>query len=106
MNKIINLTPHDLNVSHPDLGMVTIPRSGEVARAVTSTKPVGEINGFPVTQTEFGDVEGLSEPREGVFFVVSRLVLQAAPHRTDLLAPGPLLRDEQGQVVGCEGFSR
>ena len=38
----------------------------------------------------------------------SALAAQAAKAagRTDVLAPGPLVRNEQGQPIGCQGLSR
>jgi hypothetical protein len=53
----------------------------------------------------FGELEGLPEPIEGVFFIVSRIVREAAKDRTDLLVPQGLIRDENGQPIGCESLS-
>jgi hypothetical protein len=66
---------------------------------------VGEHDGLPLYQAEFGEVEGLPEPAEGVLYVVSMLVRQAVPERTDVASPGELVRDEQGRVIGCRGLN-
>ena len=104
MKQILNFTPHNLNVV--DINGVTqqLPSVG-VARSATSTKTLDPINGFGVVATEFLDVTGLPSQQDGVFYVVSRLVLSACPDRTDLLCPGELIRDSAGNVVGCKGFS-
>ena len=104
MNKILNFTPHALNVVGLDGSVTTFPSVG-VARVATSTVSVNPINGFGVVATAFADVTGLPSPQDGVYFVVSRLVLSACPDRTDLLCPGELIRDVDGNVVGCKGFS-
>ena len=33
------------------------------------------------------------------------LVASACPDRSDLLVPGPLVRDSEGKVIGCRGLS-
>lgn len=39
-----------------------------------------------------------------VILVVSALTALHAPERLDLYSPGPLIRDEQGRTIGCEGL--
>ena len=104
MNKILNFTPHALKVVDLDGSVVTFPSVG-VARVATSSVSKDPINGFGVVATAFADVAGLPSPQDGVYFVVSRLVLSACPGRTDLLCPGELIRDVDGNVIGCKGFS-
>lgn len=98
---IINLTAHTIN--EVTTGAV-IPTSGRVARVKTSTIKDTEFLGYPIFKTTFGEVEGLPEPEEGVMYIVSALCMNACPDRKDLLAPGNLMRNEQGQPVGCIGF--
>lgn len=100
----INLTPHVINVVVPS-GTIDIPASGQVARCSQTSKEVCKINDIPVTKQEFGAVEGLPAPQEGTYYLVSRLVAAACPERHDLLIPGPLVRNEAGQPVGCQGLS-
>ena len=104
MNKILNFTPHALNVVDLDGSIVTFPSVG-VARVATSTVSRNPIGGFGVVATTFSDVTGLPDPVSGTYYVVSRLVFSACPDRTDLLCPGELIRDVDGNVVGCKGFS-
>jgi hypothetical protein len=101
--KIINLTPHTINVVL-DNKTIEIPSSG-VARCSQTTVPVGEINGIPLTSTTFGEVIDLPEPTEDTLFVVSRLIMSACPTRTDLLVPNDMVRDEEGKVIGCKSFA-
>ena len=104
MKNVLNFTPHALNVVDLDGNVTTFPSVG-VARVATSSVSRNPINGFGVVATTFSDVTGLPDPVSGTYFVVSRLVLSACPGRTDLLCPGELIRDVDGNVIGCKGFS-
>ena len=97
---IINLTPHA--ITEITTG-TTFPPSGTVARVSASSTPTGEINGIPLVATTFGEVVGLPPAIVGTRFIVSGLVLDASK-RSDLLAPGELVRDANGNPVGCKGF--
>lgn len=102
-NMLVNLTPHELNI-HTHEGVVELPPSGEVARCSVSSEEAGELEGIPLSRTTLGKVEGLPAPRPGVWLIVSTLVRTACPDREDLLSPGPLVRDDNGQPIGCRGL--
>lgn len=120
---IINLTPDAINFVGPlfnEDGSIycyetyeTIEPSGQVARVTTKTVPVIEtelylggtfskhpmtIEGIPVTMTEFGEVEGLPDPKPGVVYIVSSLVAQRVPDRWDVFIPNESVRDSQGRI--------
>ena len=100
--KFINLTAHTINEVITGL---QIKPSGIVARVAQVTDTVAMHNGTPIYSTEFGDLLGLPEPREGIVYIVSAMALNGVPaHRTDVVSPGNLKRDEAGQPVGCVGF--
>jgi len=104
---IINLTPHDVHVIESLKGSTIIVRSGKVARVSQRNITVGFLNQtLPVIKAEFGQVEGLPEKKEGTAYVVSRLVAQASPSRDDLYIPAELVRDEEGNIVGCRSLER
>ena len=104
MTNILNFTPHALNVVDLDGNVTTFPSVG-VARVATSVKALDPVCGFDVVSTRFSDVTGLPDYDPDKYYVVSRLVLSACPDRADLLCPGELIRDADGNVVGCKGFS-
>ena len=104
MKKIINLTPHSVNIIKEGGEKITIPSSG-IARCTQTTSVVGDINGIPLTTTTFGDVEGLPLEEKNIFFIVSRLVLSACKDRHDLLVPNELVRDENGNIIGCRSLA-
>lgn len=102
---IINLTPHSLNIVTTDGNIVDLPSSG-VARVASNKVMIGSVNGVGLYQEQYGDVEGLPSKYEDLnaFYVVSRLVANAVPDREDLLVPGELIRNDEGQVIGCRGL--
>lgn len=102
--KIINLTPHDINIITESYKPVATFKSEGIARVGTESVQTGEVNGIPVFSTEFGEVIGLPEPQERTVFIVSLITRQACPGRKDLLIPSHLIRDEDGKIIGCVGL--
>jgi hypothetical protein len=106
--KIVNLTPHALRISVAS-GVLELPPSGTVARCAEQRENmlplrVGGVE-ITVSAASFGAVEGRPAPEEGVVYVVSALVLAAAPGRADVFAPGPAVRDADGRIIGCLGLT-
>ncbi len=105
ITEFINLTPHALNVKKSDGEFLTISPSGEIARISSTTEVVDEINGVAMHQINFGEVEGLPSPKEDTIYIVSSMVKGAVLGRNDLASPGALIRNEEGQPVGCDGLN-
>lgn len=103
--KITNCTPHACNIVRKDGSVLDIPASGIIPRLSQTQSVVEVIDGIEITRQSFGAVENLPAPQEGVRLIVSRMVAQAFPERRDLLVPGPLVRGDNGQPVGCQGLS-
>lgn len=99
----INLTPHDINVI-TDKGSRVIPRSGNVARVNQVLSLACKYDGISIVNCKYGQVENLPEEKEMTYFIVSKMVKDAAPNRQDLLSPGELVRNEKGEVIGCKNF--
>lgn len=101
----INLTQHPVNVYADDGTLLrTIPPSGEIARVPVYRQKIGYVNGLRVYQPIQNPPEGLPEPQDGVFYIVSSMVRCAVPHRLDVLSPGQLVRNRTRNVIGCRGF--
>ena len=104
---IVNLTPHALNLmpEGPDGPTVTIPPSGIVARCATSRVQVGTVTvdsiAIPVNRTQFGAVTGLPDPQPDTIYIVSAVVAQAVPDRSDVFIVDDAVRDEQGRIIGA-----
>lgn len=110
MLNIINLTPHTVRVIGTD-GTISAeyPSQGS-CRVQTSYTEIANINGFPVLKTSYGITDGLPpEDGDGTVYIVSMVVQQANPDRTDLVcpntAPDQTVRDENGQIFGVRSFA-
>lgn len=101
---IINLTPHNVVITHGP----TFPPSGIVARVSVQQVDAGNINGIPVKAQVYGDIVGLPEPQKDTIFIVSALVLAAAKAagRDDVVAPDTAnaVRNDAGHIVSVPGF--
>jgi hypothetical protein len=95
----INLTPHAINLNNGN----TFPPSGQVARVSSSFSEI--VDGLCCQ--EFGEVVGLPEPKEGVLYIVSGLIMSASD-RTDIVAPATghseAIRNGKGQIVSVPCF--
>ena len=101
----INLTPHDITVLLPNNDKRVFKHDGTVARVSTTTELVSSsAEEIPVYTVVYGKVIGLPEPVKNTRFIVSAMVKNAVPQRTDLVSPGELVRDANGNVIGCRGF--
>lgn len=105
MTTKINLTPHDVIIT-VDGKTETIKSSG-LARCQEKSTQVDLIDGWiPVYETEYGEVSGLPEPKEGTIYIVSAIVAKAVQNRTDVFIPAKTLRDSNGNIIGCIGLAR
>lgn len=83
--KIINLTPHDINVVAEGTSIVleTIPVSGVVARVGMEEEDLGRNGNIRFVRVRPGRPVNVPEPRPGTRFIVSRAVQEARPYCTD-----------------------
>ena len=116
MNKLVNLTPHALRILDKNGRLdAEVPRSGTVARVDVDYTDDNSIQlgdtdefGIQVFTCKYSKVIGLPEPcakLEGIIYVTSTMVAQAVK-REDVYSPGKLVRDEDGNPIGCEGLVR
>ncbi len=113
-DQVINATPHPLDV-YDDSGteiVLVLPRNDAdpIARAGERIKRLDNavVAGVevPMHGTAYGEISGLPEQQDGVFyFVALPPALAAGTTRTDLMVCGPAVRDGQGRMIGCKGFS-
>lgn len=97
----VNLTPHLINLQ----GRI-YPSQG-VARCDVTSYLESTIDGIPVNRKQYGQVQGLPEPQGGVYYMVSTIVATALHGtRDDLLVPDELVRDESGNIIGCNALAR
>lgn len=104
---IRNFTPHEVTLM-PGEGKeeVRLPSCGS-ARCLVERRQIGEIDGITLNTSVFGEVTGLPEPQEGVFFLVSRIVAEAmAGSREDLVVVDETVRDDEGRIIGARALAR
>lgn len=119
MKTIKNLTPHTLTILNQDFTVKQEIKSegGNPLRVSTNSETIGEINGISVKRTTYGKCAELPEFQENVYLVVSRMVIDAHPDRSDLLCPNEIVRKDaegnysshpfaKGDIVGCLSLSR
>lgn len=105
--KFINLTPHTIILNN---GTEFNP-SGKIARVsnIFSNFCCG------ISKVFYGEIENLPEPEDGVYYIVSAMVLAAnnskprCRRRGDLVAPAtghPDCKRENGFIVSVPGFVR
>jgi len=108
--EIINATPHPI-VLKTSSKEITYPKSDILARVETKSKKVDDIE-VEVYENVYGDVQGLPKEKNGVYYIVSAMVLSANKEsnnkRTDLIAPdtspnGGAIRDG-GQIKAVTRF--
>ena len=93
MQKLINLTPHAINIVCVS-GAMEIAPSGTICRVATTQQPLVLKSGedfllpFSVVETTFGEVENLPEPEPDTWYIVSGMVRTAlGQSRPDVIAP-------------------
>ena len=102
--KLINLTPHPINVIVDGQVVNQYPSMG-VLRASSCSRIIGEVDGIQLSKVTYGEVTGLPEPKQGVMYIVSRAIKKSVPDRDDCIVPNLLVRDKNGNITGCRGFS-
>ena len=107
--KIINCTPHDITIVRTDGSFITtIPKSGIVPRLKEIVTDAGNISIeefiVPIRNKEFRECEGLPEKKDNTFLIVPALIASALL-RSDLLVPNTI-RNEKGQIIGCDSFAQ
>jgi hypothetical protein len=108
----VNATPHTVSFIREDGSTETIPPSGICPRVVTGSRPAGTIEiskGFnvPLVEKWVGEtVTGLPDPDGETTYIVSQMVTAAAPSRRDLVSPDDVVRDSEGEIIGCRALAR
>lgn len=104
---LANLNPYDVTAHNTDGSSFVIdPEDKENPCWVTyDEKLVGQFAGIDVWEIDKSTVKitNLPEPKPNTKYIVSLVVKNLCPDRTDLLSPGDLLR-VYGQPVGCRGL--
>ena len=116
--KVVNLTPHDINLMDKDFHIIEVIKSSGSARVIERKEAIGELLGVPIYETKFSGMVGLPEPEPGTIYIVSRIVVEACKAtRIDLVTTSQIVRQDEngslsshlfakGKIVGCHSFSK
>ena len=110
MQKIINLTSHDVNIILDSGDTITITPHGIQCRVIEETKTVSSVNGIPIRVSHPTAVEGLPPQQEGVIYFCSGMAAAAAWSlgRTDVFCPSTdeadIVRNEKGLTVAIKAL--
>ncbi len=106
MIKIINLTPNIVNILDENLNILkTFEKSEKPIRFFECRRLIEFINEeIPLYDFSYISPIELPEQKEGVYYIVSRMVAEAF-RRPDFLFPDDFVCDENGNIIGCKFFS-
>ena len=102
--KFRNFTPHPISLA----GVGEIPSEG-VARLkeIRNDMRVGFIeSGVPFASIRYAELEGMPDnyAEAGDIIIVSRPIAERV-HLPHIVCPDRLVRDEKGNITGCEGLA-
>lgn len=106
--QIINCTPHDVNIIDDNGNIIAcfkpepIPARCKKVNIEVDLEGIDNIvDGRTIRRRTIDVVENLPAPKENVFYIVSRWTAEAAIDRFDLLTPYGVIRDNEGNKIGC-----
>ena len=109
MARIINLTPHTVNIIGEDGALKASFPSEGIARASQTAEHVGELDGIELVSMKFGKTEDLPAQEDGVYYIVSVITANAAKAEgrgpDDLVITADPVRDADGRIIGCKRFA-
>jgi len=112
-SEIINLTSHPINyidrktkqtkAVYPSQGCARLDLDGNISFYIEDVENEG-VN-VPVFAINPCNLTGLPEPKGNTMYIVSKVVKDNCPNRSDLIVPTCILKDRYGSIIGCMGFS-
>lgn len=105
MIEIRNLTPHTVTLLINE-EFVELKPEGEPCPRVSTVETTICSEPFVGLEVSYETIENLPPQVPGVALIVSKICCDAAPWRRDLWYPTRLVRDEEGNIVGCKALAR
>ena len=105
--ELVNMTPHAITMideNNHDNVLLNIEPTGEMIRLAEEVEQVSTINGFKLNKHTFGSAN-LPPKKDKTLFIVSALVANAHPERTDFIMVSKAVRNDEGRIIGCTGFA-
>lgn len=108
MEKIVNLTGHDVTIQTKD-GDITIPPENQKAKARYSSRVLFNLKtrygSIPVVKNFYHRSTILPPERDGTYYIVSKIVAEVHPLRNDLLIINGIIRDGL-KPIGCKSLAK
>ena len=105
--RILNTTPHNINVVKVTGGENVYPKSTCQIRATAHEEKVGEIEDMEIFREELGSLV-IEDPdnllTEADILIMSKAKDSGFFKKYTIWIPGGLLRDPMGGVIGCKGM--
>lgn len=104
----VNVTPHTINVwNKSGEKLMDVPACGIQCRAAQVVTELGVEDDIPLygVVIDCDSITGVPESQEGVKYITSRLAAEGMKSRKDILIPGQLARNAEGQPIGCYGLT-
>lgn len=110
--RILNTTPHNINVVKVNGGENVYPKSTCQIRATAHEEKVGVVEDIEIFREELGSLV-IEDPdnllTEADILIMSRIAATKAKDsgffkKYTIWIPGGLLRDPMGGVIGCKGM--
>jgi len=111
-----NFTPHTVNIVDNNGNVIKTFNSEGNVRVKSVREFIRDIikpgMDIPLYVNNFGEIEDLPENNDNCYIIVSRLVKSAMEKDSkykDILdlyiVPEDIVRDKEGNIIGCKGFS-
>lgn len=113
--KIINMTPHQINIFNEENQLISAYPSNGTIRLETSKQSV-HIEGLSDLADTYKVVRSqankdlLPKKKPNTYYIVSSMVQEAHPERKDFIAPNTsadsagAVRDDKGNIIGVRSF--
>lgn len=100
---IINKVPHAIYILDSQNSILKVfPQSTGMIRIDEQSVDIGEILDVPICSTVWSkDSPSVPSFQPGTYYIVSQLVKNAMPERPDFLVPKDIVRDSDGNIIGC-----
>ena len=102
--RYINLTGVQVRIVDLDSQVHIYIPEGRVQIGMRYPERIVE-DGFPISVATVDGVIGLPPAQDGITYIVPSAVAMLV-QRADVLSPGQLVRDDDGEVLYAEGFQR
>lgn len=110
--KLVNLTPHPVDLILADGSTAVLAPSGQPLRLteiLVGEPAVVELGHSCVPVVDVDTARGpdaLPPRQDGVLYIVAQLVARTCVGRDDFVYPYKLQRDDQGNVIGAAALAR